>query len=133
MRRLAGIILFGLLLVLSGCGQKSAGVEQDFEMDAVDSDRHWEFTAPSKEQKVTVLLRSAGVKLDVYVALAGEYPALKDQLERQAIVTAKVLAKKEQITEGQLEATVPAGQSYYVVIGKQTTKSVKASVKITTS
>src|SRR3954464_5639834 len=103
-------LLLALVLATAlGCGRQTAlSVDKDFEIEALEY-KEWEIDPPKKDQKVNVLLRTAGGKLDVYVATAEEYRTLKPQLDKQEKVTAKTLGKQNQIGEGQLEATVPAG------------------------
>lgn len=132
-RRLLTLLFAFLMIATAGCGRQGPlNVDRDFEIEGGEF-KQWEIDGPKSDQKINVLLRTSGQKLDLYVVTAGDFAALSEQLGKQATVTAKTLAKKEQVSEGQLEATVPAGQKFYVVVSNPKGKSSKASLKVTSN
>jgi hypothetical protein len=128
---LCAMLVFAL--GFTGCGRMAAlNYEKDMEIEGQGT-KSFTVTAPNKEQKVNVLVRSNGVPLDVYVALEKDLATLERQVTEQKAVTASCLTKKDKVTEGTLEATVPAGASFGVLLVNPGSKKASAAVKIASS
>lgn len=110
----ASICGLGLaLLVVIGCGQR-LNVEKTIKLDVGDVNEI-SVDAPSGEQKVSVEVSSSASEINVYVVLEENLAHVKANV--QSPDPAKVLAGKAKIKEETLEATIPAGKKYAVVIG----------------
>jgi hypothetical protein len=89
--------------------------------------------APAREQKVAVEFSSPGVPIDICVALTKDQQAVKQKLMAGLPGTnTPALAAKQQAESGTLEATIPAGQEYVVMLsgaGKKAEVKVKINGK----
>jgi hypothetical protein len=79
-----------------------------------------------------VYVRTDGPAVDVYLVLERDQEALESQLSDQKAVTVQTLAKAEKVTEGEISATVPAGDGFAVVIVNNNTKKASVALKIDT-
>lgn len=136
--RKAHWLLLGLgmafMLAAVGCGrlQVRTTVERDLEVDALGGDniKSVIVSGTTSQQMVKVLVRTDGAPVDVYVVLERDQEALENQLGNQQQVTVQTLAKSEKIREGQIEATVPAGNGFAVVVVNNGTKKASVSLKV---
>jgi hypothetical protein len=87
--------------------------------------------APKRDQKVTVAIASPGVPINAYLVLEQNKDAVQEKLLNQKKPDAgKILASVEKSQDGTLEATVPGGSSFAVVIGGAA-KNTQVQVKVT--
>jgi hypothetical protein len=85
--------------------------------------------APKRDQKVQVDFSSPGVAVNVYVLLEKD-----DQAARKAIdagtTSDKMLASQLKAEQGSLQATIPGGNNFLVVVVAASTKTANVTVKI---
>lgn len=124
------------LLVAPGCGRLSVrtAVERSLQLDGMGGDNIKSFavSAASWQQGVKVHVRTDGPAVDVYLVLERDQEALESQLSDQKPVTVQTLAKADKLTEGEISATVPAGNGFAVVIVNNNTKKATVALKIDT-
>ncbi|MCS6976310.1 MAG: hypothetical protein NZM31_04775 [Gemmatales bacterium] len=120
----------------TGCGrlQVKGTVERTLQIDGMGGDniKSLSYTPTSWQQSVKVLVRTDGPPVDVYLVLERDQAALETQLGNQQAVTVQTLAKAEKVTEKEIEATVPAGNGFAVVLVNNGTKNASVAVKIAT-
>src|SRR4051794_19039333 len=101
-------------LSLTGCQKLSyektltltSGEVQAFPIDA-----------PRSQQKVTVSVTATGSPVNVHVVLESDHAAVMEALTNSKKVDpAKVLASKEKMDSGTVEATVPAKKGFSVLV-----------------
>jgi len=116
------------LLALAGCGQR-LNVEKTLSV-AAGGVNELTVTGPTSEQKVSVEISSSASAIDAYVVLEQNREQVKsDLLKSKTPDSGKVLAGKSGVKDHTLEATVPAGKEFAVVIGGATnTTEVKLKV-----
>src|SRR5437879_5858568 len=116
-----------LLLVLPGCGQK-LNYETTVELDESQV-RSIMIDPPKREQKVSVTVTSSGSPIDVYVVLDKDKEAGKQALlDRRK--PAGSLAGKVKLQEATLEATIPVGTGFAILVG-WAGKNSQVKVKVT--
>jgi hypothetical protein len=109
-------------LLLAGCSRTL--YDKAVTLTVADPVHEVEVDAPTREQKVTVEFESPGVPVDVWVVLAGKRAAVRNKLlSHMRPNDSDVLAGKEQAEGGTVEATVPAGKDYVVLVGKAKKKT----------
>jgi hypothetical protein len=87
--------------------------------------------APTREQKVVVEFNSPGVPVDVWVLTTANKDAVRTKLMgRTRPNDSDVLGGKEQAESGTVEATVPAGKEYAVLLGRAKQKT-EVKLKVT--
>jgi hypothetical protein len=128
--------LGAVLIVASGCGRLAVrtAVERTLQIDGMGGDNIKSFavSAATWQQRVKVYVRTDGPAVDVYLVLERDQEALESQLSDQKAVTVQTLAKAEKVTEGEISATVPAGDGFAVVIVNNNTKKASVALKIDT-
>jgi hypothetical protein len=89
--------------------------------------------APSGEQKLTVDINPNGVAVDVYVVLEDKHEAVKQKLLGGGKPDpADIRGGQEKLEGGKVEATIPAGKGFAVLIGNAR-KKTEVKVKVTGS
>lgn len=126
-----------LIVCLSiGCGRQGPlNIEQDVQLGALgDSNiKSLPIAAASKEQKVSVLVRTNNVPIHVYVVQDKDAAKLDEQLSLDVASTVPLLAHKWDVKEGTLEATIPANSGFKVFLVNKSSTKATAAVKITAS
>lgn len=117
------VVAFGLC----GCS-RPLNVERNVLVESLGV-HEIQIDPPSSQQQVTVMIRSQ-VPLDVYLVLEKNRTSVSDQLQRQVKVESGFLDKLENVKEGQLEGTVPAGEGYAVLLSNSSGHDTKVAVKI---
>jgi hypothetical protein len=111
-----------LSALLAGC-QRTL-YDKAVTIDGVTYVHEVDVDAPTREQKVAVEFSSPGVPVDVWVVVTEKKPAVKNNLMgRMRPNDADVLGGKEQAESGTVEATVPAGKDYTVLVGRASKKT----------
>ncbi len=125
--RLSLSVLGIALLLLAGCGQK-LNYESTLQLEVGDV-QAIAIDPPVKEQKVTVTVTSTASPVDVYLVFAKDKESGKRALlDRKP--PAEPLAAKAKTTDAVLEATIPAGSGFVVLLGlanKSTSVKLKVS------
>jgi len=117
----AGALVF---LVAAGC-QSRLNDQRTLKLDA-GLDSYITLDAPRYDQSLSLAV-SADVPVDVYLYLEAD----REEAERQVQLgkkSPKVLADREKVQEGTLEAKVPAKQKAILMV--RSTKSGTATLKI---
>jgi hypothetical protein len=131
MRRSSGIVL-GLLawaaLLLTGCASRlndnrTVTIEPQSTHEVI-------YSAPKQDQKVTIEVSSQGVPVNAYLVLEKEKGAAKSALDANR-APEKPLAMKEKFQTGTLEATVPAGAEFVLLLTADSGKGAQVNVKAT--
>jgi hypothetical protein len=124
---LACLLLTGLL-TLTGCPQ-SVNVEKTVTLEPGDIKQPAIIDAPRSQQKIRVDVNS-GEPIDVDVALESEAADIVKNLGAgKRPEAAKVLASKQGVKTEAVEATIPAGKSYTVILsGAKKKTEVKVKV-----
>jgi hypothetical protein len=125
-----------LFVTAAGCGrQASLNIEKDIELDGLGGDniKSTIVSAAQKEQKVSILVRTNAVPVNVFVVLEKDVDVLRGQLENDQTPTVNIIAKKEKLQEGTVEATIPAGSGFAVVLTNRGSKKAEVMLKIGTS
>jgi hypothetical protein len=121
-RRMTAVACVLSALLLAGC-QRTL-YDKAVTIDGVTFVHDVDVDAPTREQKVAVEFSSPGVPVDVWVVLTEKKPAVKNKLMgRMRPDDADVLGGKEQSESGTVEATVPAGKEYTVLVGRASKKT----------
>ena len=113
-----------VLCLAAGC-QSRLNDQRTIKLDA-GLDSYITLDAPRYDQDLSLAV-SADVPIDVYVFLEAD----RDEAERQVLLgkkSPKILADREKIQEGTLEAKVPAKQKATIMV--RCTKSGTAMFKI---
>jgi hypothetical protein len=128
-------LLLGVLLTLAlpGCGRQQAAFEHQFDTK-IEPGRYRRFNvdAPGKDQAFTVLVRTTGAPVTVYLALSGEAEVLEGVVaegrepDRSAALAHAVVSDHATLT-----ATVPQGQEFSLLIVNRGTKPAEVTVKMT--
>jgi hypothetical protein len=129
--RAALALCLGLTMLMPGCGTRPAGlnVEKDVEVEGLSNNSIT--VGPVKsEQRISVLVRTSAVPIDVYVVLEKDRQAAMDALAEGKAVSSP-LAKKEKVTEAALDARIPAGNEFAVLLSNPGNKTAKVALKIT--
>lgn len=131
MRRITGLVVGGAALVvlgLAGCGS----VLKDDRTVSVNPGE-WkavEYSAPKKEQKVVIDFTATGGPVSAYVVLQKDREAADKAVDANRM-PANTLASRENASSGKLEATIPAGAAFVLLVvnasGKPTDVQVKAN------
>jgi hypothetical protein len=119
-----------LLLAPAGCGRGSFSYEKTLTVEGSDAFQAQTVDAPARDQKVTVTVSSATAPVNVYLVLEKDREAAQESL-RYEKSPANVLDKKEKVQEATLEATVPAHNSYTVLLTPAEGKTARVTLKIT--
>src|SRR5262245_9094306 len=121
-RRMTAAACVLAALLLTGC-QRTL-YDKTVPLQGVTVVHEVEVDAPTREQKVGVEFSSPGVPVDVWVVLATNKAAVKGKLmARTRPDDSEVLGGKEQAESGTVEATVPAGKDYVVLVGRAKQKT----------
>ena len=124
-----GLLTLGLLMLM-GC-QKPLHYEKSFTLTPGET-QAFPVDAPKSQQQVTVAVTANGSPVNVFIVLESEHAATMDALANKGKNpdAAKVLASKEKMESGALEATVPAQKGFSVfVTGAK--KNADVTLKIT--
>jgi hypothetical protein len=109
-------------LLLAGC-QRTL-YDKTVPLAGASAVHEVEVEAPGRDQKVVVEFESPGVPVDVWVLLTTNKAAVKSRLmARTRPNDSEVLGGKEQAESGTVEATVPAGKDYMILIGRAKQKT----------
>jgi hypothetical protein len=122
------LVVFAVVLG-SGCGRSGVHFEQDFKVDALGN-KSFTLPAPKAEQKVAIAFRTSGVKVNAYVLLEKNREDAMERLSQQRALGNNILAKKEGSTDGTLEATIPAGAEFAVILSNPTNQDASVSLKV---
>jgi|GEM_PF-7068391 len=126
-------ICFVSLAACAGCGAATAlNIEKDLEVAALGGDniKSVIISAPKKDQKVTVLVRTNQVPVNVYMVPERDLDAVQEKLSNQEALATPPLAKLEKSQEGTLEASVTGGTGFAVVVVNPGSKPAKVALKI---
>lgn len=118
-----------LLLVVTVAGCQRVNTERAWQMEQGDI-KSISVDAPRSEQKVLVAVNSASAPVDVYIVLDGDADAATEALQADR-KPAKALAAQEKVQDVLLDATVPAGKSYKVLVRNNGGKNSDVKVKVT--
>lgn len=124
---LSAVLLAGLF-TLTGCPQR-VNVEKTVTLEFGDIKQPAIIDAPRSQQKVRVDVNSAE-PIDVDVALESEAADITKSLTAgKRPDAAKLLASKQGVKTDAVEATIPAGKSYTVILsGARKKTEVKVKV-----
>ena len=127
-RRMATAACVLTTVLLAGCQQTIYDKTASLEIGLVQQIK---VEAPNREQKVKVEFSSPGVPIDVWVLLQANEAAVKEKLlAHKRPADADLLAAREGADSGTLEATVPAGKAYEVMVSGAR-KKTDVKVRIT--
>jgi hypothetical protein len=122
-RRIAVLLLIASSATfLPGCRSR-VRVERQYDLEPGDI-RYIMVDPPSQEQNVTVAVKSGGVPIDVFVV-----EGKSDSDADKAVGAGKgIIASKTDATDPSLDAKVPAGKAFVVML--RTGKSAKVQVNV---
>ncbi|HXG10915.1 MAG TPA: hypothetical protein VNK04_14240 [Gemmataceae bacterium] len=131
MRRTSRIVLGTLALALlgpAGCGSRlnddrTATVKPGVVHTII-------YDPPKKEQKVTLELSSPGVPVSAYLVLAKDREAAEEAAAANRS-PANALAGQQKVETATLEATIPAGAGFVLVLTSTANKDASVRVKAT--
>ena len=112
------------LVALAGCSKIHES--RSFTLEPADTN-NIKVSAPIGEQKIKVTL-TADNAVSVWVVLEKDVPSGKDEFDPE-LLGAALLASQKDATETTLTATIPAKESYRIVVNRATKKAT-VSVKI---
>jgi hypothetical protein len=118
--------LFAVPLVLAGCQRLND--ERTVQLDPSEVHRIG-YSAPRYSQKVTIQVSSPGVPVSAYLVREQDEQAAKEQMENRK-APADPLAAKDNAEEFTLEATVPSGTGYVLLL-RTDKKATEVKVKVT--
>jgi len=117
------VVLCGLCLALAGCQRLHS--EKSWDLNGGDS-QCLEVDAPRGEQKVEVQVE-ASAPVPVYVVLENE---VRDFQNKSGMFDrTKALTAKERVTNETIQATVPAGSKFGVIVGPAS-KATKVKIVV---
>lgn len=131
-RTLTVLCATGILMSMSsGCGQR-LNLEKTITVEPGGVRAPFIVDAPKSEQKVTVEVSSAEVPVTVQVVTVKDRAKFEKAMEDNNLGpdTMTVLSKKEKIKEDTVEAPIPAGQEFAVLVFGGS-KSATVKVKLT--
>jgi hypothetical protein len=126
--RSLGFALTVLVVGVLGC--QRLNFEKNFDMAPGDLQAAL-IDAPKADQQVTVEITSSSGPVDVYVILEEDRTAVTEKLKAYKKPDAsQIKASKEKMESGTLEATIPAGKAFAVLLARATKKTdVKVKIK----
>jgi hypothetical protein len=124
---LALLSVTALVVAMPGC--QRVNIEKTVTLEFGDIKQAAIIDAPSGEQKIRVQI-DATEPIDVDVALVSNFPEIEKALTSHKRPDAgKVLASKQDFKSDSVDATIPAGKSYTVILsGAKKTSQVKLKV-----
>jgi hypothetical protein len=120
-------VLVCALLVVAGC--QSVSLEKTVTVSGGEAYQAFTIDAPRRDQKVTVTISGATAPVNVYIVLEKDLAAAQDNLKIEK-PPANALDKKENVQDATLEATVPANNSYTVLLSPIGGKTAQVNLKI---
>jgi hypothetical protein len=111
-----------------GCGG-SVNFDKNVQVEPVEV-KQVIVPGPSKELKVRVEIKSP-TPVNVYVALEKDAAAVSAKLENTEKPEAGVLARKDKVTDGVVEATIPAKAGFVIMFTQPGPKAVTVQLKVT--
>lgn len=127
MRTKISVLVAVLSLASLGC-QRPLNEERSITIEA-QGFHSIMIDAPRREQRISISCTAAS-PIDVFVVTESNREQLEKQLLRGQAVTAPVLAKSERQKDGSLEATIPGGTAFAVVLSNTGGKAVQVQARI---
>lgn len=129
MRCITGLLLGGaalMLLGLAGCGS----VLKDDRTVTVKPGE-WvkvDYSAPKKDQMVVIDFTATGGPVSAYLVLEKDIEAAEKAVDTNRM-PANTLAAREKAVSGKLEATIPAGANFVLLVVSSSGKAANVQVK----
>ncbi len=123
-------LLCAFLLPVAGlAGCQSVSLEKTVTVSGGEAYQAFTIDPPRRDQKVTVTISSATNPINVYIVLEKDLAAAQESLKNEK-PPANALDRKENVQDATLEATVPANNSYTVLLSPIAGKTSQVSLKI---
>jgi hypothetical protein len=125
------LVIVGLMLSMTGCQKASNAPLIDETIDVPSNETKAKIIdGPRREQKISVTAQASTGSFGIYVVREKDRAALEDKLTNLKPVSSGFLAKKEKSSDATLEAVIPAGEDFAVVLANGGAKPVQVKLKV---
>ena len=130
MRPMAKLLVGALLVALPASGCQPISFETSRQIHGATI-IPFTIDAPKHDQSIQVTVTSPGVPVTVYVVLQKDSDTVEQAIfGSKKMDPAKILASKENQEETNLEAKIPAGNEYTVLVYNASRKTADVKLKI---